>query len=348
MVSGATRAPTIVGWLLVGGGLLAPVAAAPQLQDADVMGGGRAAGRLRVLWENDSWFSNSDRFYTNGAAIGFTVPDGPLAATLASSLDWLPLRAPAITGSATEFTLAQEMFTPENIAVSTPVLDDRPYAGWLHLDTRHQILALDRARRQDMLDTWLLQLGVVGPSSLADDAQLQVHEMVGAPRPQGWANQLHDEPGLGLGFRRDFRGFHDPHWILGLESDFEGHYGLLLGNVETSARVGAQLRLGQDLPRHFGTSIVCPGADEPWRWFATAGISGRAIARDIFLDGNTYRDSHGIDRNHLVADLHVGLHFEWRCVRIGVARVFRTPEFDSPSQAGDPSSWMSVQIEVLF
>jgi hypothetical protein len=83
--------------------------------------------------------------------------------------------------------------------------------------------------------------------------------------------------------------------------------------------------------------------------FVTAGVSGRAIARDIFLDGNTVRDSQSIDRNYLVADFHVALHWEpawW--ARFRVARVFRTPEFDSPSSAGDLTSYMSVQLEVLF
>ena len=86
----------------------------------------------------------------------------------------------------------------------------------------------------------------------------------------------------------------------------------------------------------------------PRRLFVTAGVSGRAIARDIFLDGNTYRDSQSIDRNYLVADFHVGLHCELSWARLSVLRVLRTPEFDSPSMAGDLSSWMSVQLEILF
>ncbi len=326
----------------------APVAAAPQVPDADVATGGTTAGRVRVRWENDSWFSSRDRFYTNGTSVGVTLPDGPLAAAFASSLAWLPFRAAAVTGTATELALSQETFTPEDVTATALVPDDRPYAGWLHVDLRHHVLALDRGRAQDALDTWLLQLGVVGPSSLAEQTQLQVHEVVGAPRPQGWANQLHDEPGIVLGFRRDFRAFRTPGSVLGLDADFEGHYALHVGNVDTSARLGALVRLGAALPRHFGTTISHPDVEQRARLWVEAGVEGRAVARDVFLDGNTWRNSHSVDRNALVADLHVALQWEpcwW--ARLRIARVFRTPEFDSPSRS-DPSSFVSAQLELLW
>lgn len=346
----AASGRSLLPCLLAGAAVTAGLRAAPQLQDADVIEGRRVEdGRLRLRWENDSWFSNSDRFYTNGTGIGWTLPDGPTADAAAAWLDWLPMRAPRISGTATELFLAQEMFTPEDTRRQDVVLDDRPYAGWLHVDLRHQILALDRSRRHDMLDTWLLQVGVVGPSSQAGDTQIQVHEVVDAPRPQGWRNQLHDEPGLVLGFRRDFRAFHDPRWVFGMESDFEGHYGLHVGNVDTSGRIGAQVRVGWHLPRHFDTAIRSRETDDRHRFFLTAGMSGRVVARDIFLDGNTWRDSHSIGRNYLVADFHVALHWEpcW-FARVSVARVFRTPEFDSPSTRGDLSSFMTVQFEFFF
>lgn len=81
-----------------------------------------------------------------------------------------------------------------------------------------------------------------------------------------------------------------------------------------------------------------------------AGIDQRERAERADAVGVvTFEDSPSIDRNYLVADIHLGLHLEpawW--ARFGVSRVFRTPQFDSTSAAGDPSSYMSVQLEVLF
>jgi hypothetical protein len=330
--------------------VLATVAAAvAQVGDTDVIEGLRVEpGRLRLRWENDSWLSGSDRFYTNGASIGYTLPEGPAARAITEHLAFLPWRAATTSGTATEFAVGQEMFTPEDITTTAPIPTDRPYAGWLHLDVRHQILVLDRDRRHDMMDTWLLQLGVVGPSSMADDVQFQVHEFVEAPRPAGWRNQLHDEPGLVVGFRRDFRAFHDPDWPFGLESDFEGHYEARIGNVETSARVGAQLRLGANLPRHFGSAIAGPDAGRQ-RIHGTVGVTGRWLVRDVFLDGNTFRHSQSVDRNDFVADFHVALHWE-PCarVRLGLSQTFRTPEFDSASERGDLTQFTTLQVEVFF
>lgn len=347
------RPSRLAPWLALA--LTAGIArAAPQtpagttdLQVAEPAPGGAAEGRLRLRWDNDSWFSSSDRFYTNGAVIAWTLPEGPAARTASDWLDWLPFRAPRLSATATEFAIAQEMFTPEDIARTDVVPDDRPYAGWLHVDLRHERLLLESSHRHDMLDTWLLQLGVVGPSSLADDVQYQMHEVVGAPRPRGWRNQLRDEPGVVIGFRRDLRMFHDDDALFGLAADLEGHVGANVGNVDTSGRIGAQLRLGHELPRHFGTAIRAapfPGL----RLYGTTGVSGRAVVRDIFLDGNTWRDSHSVSRNEAVADFHVGLHLEpCRWARISVTQVFRTPEFDSPSRSGDLANFTSLQIEIL-
>ncbi|MCA8964662.1 MAG: lipid A deacylase LpxR family protein [Planctomycetes bacterium] len=337
-------------WLSICACAAAADALSAQQDDVKIVEGlGVPRARLRARWENDSWLSNDDRFYTNGAGLGWTLADGPLASSIAGGLTWLPLRAPRISGTATEFSLRQQMFTPEDIQAPQLLVDDRPYAGWLYLEMRHQILALGEDRTHDMLDSWFVQAGVVGPSSLAEDTQTEIHRWVDAPRPQGWSNQLHDEPGLVVGFRRDFRSFHDVRWPFGLESDFEGHYAAHLGNVDTSLHIGAQVRLGWDLPRHFGTAIDTRQRADLVPFYMTAGVSGRNVLRNVFLDGNTFRGSHSVSRNWFVADFHVALYWEPTSrVRLGVGQVFGTPEFDSPSQDGDLTSYTFVQAELLF
>lgn len=308
-------------------------------------------GRFRFQWQNDSWLTESDRFYTNGIGLGWTLEDGTLSQGLENLLHWLPFTPEDRSGTATELFVRQDMFTPEDFTNPALVLDDRPYAGWLHLDIEHQVLTLRRDRRDDRLDTWELQLGIVGPSALAEQAQREVHELVSAPEPRGWDNQLEDEPGIVLGYHRQFRAYYDPHALGPIEADFIGRYGARVGNVETSARIGGVLRAGFGLPRHFGTAMRgdAPGVRYRHRIYAAAGVSGKVVLRNIFLDGNTFSSSHSVDRNPLVAQFHVGLHWE-PCsrARVSIAEFFSTAEFDSPSQEGDLGHFTSVQLELFF
>lgn len=62
-------------------------------------------------------------------------------------------------------------------------------------------------------------------------------------------------------------------------------------------------------------------------WYLFAGADGRAVARNIFLDGNTFRDSPSIDKEHFVADLSAGLALTFERVRISYTVVYRTKEF---------------------
>ena len=62
------------------------------------------------------------------------------------------------------------------------------------------------------------------------------------------------------------------------------------------------------------------------------------MARNLFLDGNTFRHSHEVDRKPLVADLNLGLAFAWKKARLTFSRVFRSREFDGQNGADDYGS----------
>ncbi|MAS41337.1 MAG: hypothetical protein CMK33_06440 [Porticoccaceae bacterium] len=61
---------------------------------------------------------------------------------------------------------------------------------------------------------------------------------------------------------------------------------------------------------------------------AFLAIDTRLVARDIFLDGNTFKDSHSVDSKPLVADAYAGVSFLAGRWKISYAQVFRTREFD--------------------
>ncbi|EPR42540.1 Protein of unknown function DUF2219 [Desulfovibrio sp. X2] len=295
------------------------------------------AGTLMAQWENDI-FAGTDRHYTNGAKLLWLSDD------LKSYKDderlpmgfreWLA-GLPYINQSDKKFNvglaIGQDMFTPSNISDPNPPEGDHPYAGWLYGS-----LILDQ-KDATWLDTVELTVGMVGPSSQAEQTQKFVHHVVDSPQPQGWDTQLHDEPGLMLTYVGTWRALDIPLFSL-FGADVIPHFGATLGNVKTYANTGAEVRLGWNLPKNFGTTLIGPGggvnADTaagndipPFSLYGFAYTDGRAVARDIFLDGNTFQSSRHVSKKTFVGDLAVGVGLGVYDFFASFCYVFRSPEY---------------------
>ena len=68
--------------------------------------------------------------------------------------------------------------------------------------------------------------------------------------------------GFVLGYERRFRTWYHEHYLGPFSTDLIGLIGGRLGNVETSGRLGTTLRVGCNLPRHFGAALR-PIGDAP-------------------------------------------------------------------------------------
>lgn len=70
-------------------------------------------------------------------------------------------------------------------------------------------------------------------------------------------------------------------------------------------------------------------------WHLFAGFDGRLVGHNIFLDGNTFRDSRSVDKYLLVADLQIGIVLTWHTTRISYTHVLRTREYKSRESNDD-------------
>jgi hypothetical protein len=309
---------------------------------------GPVAPRKPGVWsltsENDMFGSGTDRNYSNGVRLEHVSA----ADEVHPGLKWVAARLPWIDVERTDlrqgFGLSHAIFTPEDITLEDPDPLDRPYAGWLSFSSTIAATDLDKG----VQDTLQVNLGIVGPSAGGEFVQNNWHKMLGIPGAQGWDHQLKDEPGVEIIAQRLQRvdKFDLP---FGLETDFAGHAGFALGNVRTYVNTGLTARIGWDLDSGFGPPRIrpalagagefIPGTDEyPWGGYAFIGVDGRAIARDMFLDGNLWRDSARVeDRRALSGDLQAGLVVHYRDVQVAFTWVTRTEQFayqDGPQQFG--------------
>lgn len=300
---------------------------------------------LTLQFENDR-FANTDQHYTHGMRLNYSPKPEAVpgwAENLASQLTRLTSSFFRPERSRIGFVLGQSIFTPDDLTRRDLVIDDRPYAGWLYT-------GLSLHSESDLhLDSVELTVGMVGPSAGAEFVQRSFHEVISATDPKGWDNQLEDEPTIMLTAERKIRVARLDDEIFGLSFDALPHYGFSLGNVYTHAQGGILFRVGHNMPYDFGPPQIRPslGGSDPYiptgrfGWYLFAGGTGRAVLRDIFLDGNTFADSHSVDKKHLVGDFRMGIAFALPSVRIAYTTVFRTREYEeqmSPDRFGGISA----------
>lgn len=290
-------------------------------------------GTFSLMLENDVFGSGTDRHFTHGTKLSYTTrehlpdEDDPIGMVAGLIPFW-----PAGARARATYALGQNIYTPDDIADPNPRPDDRPYAGWLYVSGGLIAVAPDASRS----DAVVLELGVVGPASLAEDTQTTWHDWFDFQDPNGWDHQLENEPGFALLYEHTRAVWRD-EIIGGLSADLVPNAGFALGNVATYLSAGATVRIGGDLTADLGPPRIRPSlpgssfiqGDQGFNWYTFASVGGRLVGRNIFLDGNTFTDSQSVDKKLLVGDIQAGLAMMWTDWRLTYTYVLRSKEFDT-------------------
>ena len=341
---------------------------------------------LTARLENDL-FADTDQNYTNGVA--FTAVSHDMVGKLRPECLPAPVRLqaelirylnPGFWSDADNPAHAQNvvvkfgqaMFTPKDFARTDLITDDRPYAGLLYVGMSWNRRKHETQSEIEMLDTREITLGVIGPMSLARQTQNIIHNIKAIDKFEGWSNQLGNEPALQMALDQKFKTYQGPGAIApGFSADFIRSLGLQLGNIETSATVGIEGRVGWNIPNDFGTYPIRPGAEN--RPPSVASIHGgdgkgsqyltrpqagihlfgtvetRLVLHDFSLDGNLFQSSHSVTRKPWIAQAAVGLSAQsplaGRGVKLALMRVWRTREFE---EQGPSHAYGSVSLSMDF
>ena len=277
--------------------------------------------------ENDSVSTQkgtTDSYYTSGLRLGYTSGTNAVPDALAGL-------GRAVWGDGVQrisLDISQSIFTPRNTQINPPNPRDRPYAGYLNA-TLGLLHDSDNAR-----SLLALTLGVVGPSALGRQVQNGFHELIGDRENRGWASQLKDEPAIELLAERTYR--LPIAQFYGVETDALPAVTVGVGTVRDYVQAGFNVRLGRGLGSDFGGPRIRPGLSgsdaytptRPLAWYVFAGADGQAIARDVFLDGSTFRArSPSVDKRAFLGEFQVGLAAMFYGVRVTYTQVFQTESF---------------------
>lgn len=136
------------------------------------------------------------------------------------------------------FEFGFTLFTPSDISTPEPIADDHPYASLFFVSNTQQTILPDRkVSYQSSLTVGFLGL------EIADDVQGAIHDLVGAAKPQGWANQISagGEPTVRYGVSRQ-----QTHFV---------RYGY--GDLRTELKSSLEANIG------FTTDVA---VGMSWRW----------------------------------------------------------------------------------
>lgn len=292
---------------------------------------------LSLSYENDLIGDGNDRYYTSGVRMTYFNIDTDVPPVIDEMADAIPTFDLNDTTS-TFFTLGQNLYSPSRIDQRNPAPNDRPYAGWLYGSVGLATLTADH------IDELEFTLGVVGPAALGEQTQKFIHSHItDSPTPKGWSHQLDNEPGVILSWQRRWPRGINGDWSLDLGNEWrinaEPNINISLGNVYTYGGAGMMFTFGpyqntlQDTPPRVKPAMSGTGyfsvPDQKWSWYLFAGLDGRAVARNIFLDGNSFDDDGpDVDKKILVGDAVAGIAFTLYDYRLSYTANYRTKEFD--------------------
>lgn len=231
-------------------------------------------------------------------------------------------------------TLSHDIYTPEDIQSEDLIIDDIPYAGWLYLT----LGSLKQTENEISVTT--VDIGIVGPSAQAELAQTEIHALVGSQNPNGWAHQLRDELGVRIEHEKYFRSpFAINSYISGELLKF---YGGTIGNVHTGLKAGGAIRVGRNIPNDLMIGVNRL-QNKKISVFGFLKVQGEYVLQNIFLDGNTFKDSHSVDKNSFIAEISAGITIMKGAFGVSLTQSIKTKEYATQEEENT-----NAEIRLVF
>jgi lipid A 3-O-deacylase len=284
----------------------------------------------------------TDRLYVNGLRLGWTSPTG-------QAPDFLADLGRTLWGAGQQriaFDLTQQIYTPVGTATVVPSPFDRPYAGVL---LGNFSLMNDT---EDARSVLTVSLGLVGPGSGAEQVQNGFHDLIGQNHTRGWDSQIQNIPAIEV--------LHERTWrlpmgtVAGLQTDALPSLTIGLGDLRDYVQTGVTLRFGQGLDSDFGVPRIRPGLSgsdafvptRPFAWYVFAGADGQAVGYDLLLQSRPFRGGPHVSSVWDVAEMQTGFAVMAYGMRLTVAYVAQTQEFNG--QSGGLHQFGSASLSFRF
>lgn len=282
----------------------------------------------RVHYDNDK-FSGTDKDYTMGYSVEVVAPF--LSKNPANYLLITPAKSDIKYGIASE----NIGFSPSNIK-STEIQDgDRPFAAVFML--KSFTISTNTLHKSRLTSS--LNLGLIGPGAFGKEVQVYVHKSTGKPIPDGWCNQIKNDPVLNyeISYEKEILQWQD---FLSVNTNSN----VQVGTLFTNASVGINSEIGI-----IGAPFSSQKNRKKFLLYSYCQVTGSTVAYDATLQGGVFNGnnpytiaSDKIER--LTGQINYGLVFQTKFIYFEYFQSILTKEF----AYGDPTKWGGIKLGVLF
>ncbi|BAF71231.1 lipid A deacylase LpxR family protein [Sulfurovum sp. NBC37-1] len=184
------------------------------------------------------------------------------------------------------FSLTHQMFTPVDGEITTPQLNDIPYAGYAKFNV------LLYKSTSNYFHEFGVNFGAVGPVTHAEQLQTFFHHIWGNEPFKGWDTQLGNHMMAGVSYQFAYKT--DAYNLYGYKLDAIGNVRAELGNYYTGALSSATVRLSSVAQKNFITAgsftvtdesdLLNVGHSEGFNWDISFGVFASAIHNYYIVD----------------------------------------------------------------
>ena len=277
-------------------------------------------------YENDSVFGD-DGYYSNGLQLEFSTKYSKKNNGMRNY----------------SFGIGQKIYTPKDIEIETPVLDDRPYAGYLYAFVNKNIY------HSNIMDTFGISFGVTGKNSFADDIQTKIHDMIGSPKPMGWDYQTENEVLFAVSFMRS------AELLSPMEMAYDWQImpkiAASLGTPVTNIVPSIEFRYGYNLEHDFLSNKISHTPQEiiingDKSYYIFLEMSPKFVLYNTFLDKHNIRGNRfNIEREWFQYEIIGGFTFRYKKYYLKTSAIFMSKEF---KEQDNPQVIFSLKIGYLF
>ncbi len=244
--------------------------------------------------DNDALASKQDGRYTNG--LFFTYFKDTNSSKSFNFLNHLQ------TNNA--FSISHIMFTPNDKTKSHPILNDIPYAGYLKFNF------LLYKSSKNYFHEFGINIGAVGPITLAEELQKEFHSLIGHTKPKGWGTQLANRLMGGISYnfayKTDKRKWKNIYynWTNNIRGD--------LGNFYSGYLVSSMFRFGTSGFDAFATTGNFIGGEESnllhykpsknLKWSISFGLFANKIANYYIINRANEKGYHLSKLNYTIGE----------------------------------------------
>lgn len=213
-------------------------------------------------------------------------------------------------------TLAQFMYTPNDLNREDIIYGERPYAGVLYYSF------LNRKSTKVKRETIEVQLGAIGSYSFVEETQTKIHEWTDSTIPLGWDNQIGDEFFGNTSYKVNRR-FYKLKYL-----DLSYGYGGSIGNLYIGANIDTVIRFGI-LSDGFAPNMIEPMELKKSEIYLFVRVNERGVVHNTTLDGSLFKDEvYTVNSEPFVTELEGGIHYEGSKYYGQLSYIGRTDEFE--------------------